>query len=57
MLVMCLDLLAMLFARFILRGFAIIVLQVLGAVLAVLQVALSVQFMLLGLRSLGVIPG
>jgi small neutral amino acid transporter SnatA (MarC family) len=47
----------MLFARFILRGFAIIVLQVLGAVLAVLQVALSVQFMLLGLRSLGVIPG
>jgi Sulfatase len=27
------------------------------AVLAVLQVALSVQFMLLGLRSLGVIPG
>jgi multiple antibiotic resistance protein len=56
-LVMCLDLLAMLFARFILRGFAIIVLQVLGAVLAVLQVALSVQFMLLGLRSLGVIQG
>jgi multiple antibiotic resistance protein len=55
--VMCLDLLAMLFARFILRGFAIIILQVLGAVLAVLQVALSVQFMLLGLRSLHVIPG
>jgi len=26
-------------------------------VLAVLQVALSVQFMLLGLRSLGAIPG
>lgn len=56
-LVMCLDLLAMLYARFILRGFAIIVLQVVGAVLAVLQVALSVQFMLLGLRALGVIPG
>jgi multiple antibiotic resistance protein len=56
-LVMCLDLLAMLFARFILRGFVIIILQVLGAVLAVLQVALSVEFMLLGLRSLGVIPG
>ena len=55
-LVMCLDLLAMLYARFILRGFAIIVLQVLGAVLAVLQVALSVEFMLLGLRSLGVLP-
>ena len=56
-LVMCLDWLAMLFARFILRGFAIIVLQVIGAVLAVLQVALSVQFVLLGLRSLSVIPG
>jgi multiple antibiotic resistance protein len=55
--VMCLDLLAMLFARYILRGFAIIILQVLGAVLAVLQVALSIQFMLLGLRSLHVIPG
>jgi multiple antibiotic resistance protein len=55
--VMCLDLLAMLFARYILRGFAIIILQVLGTVLAVLQVALSVQFMLLGLRSLHVIPG
>jgi multiple antibiotic resistance protein len=54
--VMCLDLPAMLFARFILRGFTIIILQVLGAVLAVLQVALSVQFMRLGLRSLHVIP-
>jgi len=54
--VMCLDLLAMLYARVILRGLAIIILQVLGAVLAVLQVALSVQFMLLGLRSLHVLP-
>jgi multiple antibiotic resistance protein len=53
--VMCLDLLAMIFARFILRGLTIIVLQVFGSVLAVLQVAMSVQFMLLGLRSLGVI--
>jgi multiple antibiotic resistance protein len=55
--VMCLDLLAMLFARYILRGFMILILEVLGAVLAVLQVALSVQFILLGLRSLGVIFG
>jgi multiple antibiotic resistance protein len=55
--VMCLDLLAMIFARFILRGLTIIILQVLGSVLAVLQVAMSVQFMLLGLRSLGVISG
>jgi multiple antibiotic resistance protein len=53
--VMCLDLLAMLFARYILRGFALIVLQVLGAVLAVLQLALAVQFILLGLQSLHVI--
>jgi small neutral amino acid transporter SnatA (MarC family) len=45
------------FARFILRGLTIIILQVLGSVLAVLQVAMSVQFMLLGLRSLGVISG
>ncbi len=48
---------AMLFARFILSGFAIIVRQVIGAVLAMLQVALAIQFMLLGLRSLRVIAG
>ncbi len=47
----------MLFARFILSGFAIIVRQVIGAVLAMLQVALAIQFMLLGLRSLRVIAG
>jgi multiple antibiotic resistance protein len=53
--VMFLDLLAMWFVRRILVGFMAIVLQVLGAVLAVLQVALSVQFMLLGLRLLHLI--
>jgi multiple antibiotic resistance protein len=53
--VMVLDLLAMLLARRILVGFAVIILQVIGSVLAVLQVALSVEFMIAGLRSLGVI--
>jgi small neutral amino acid transporter SnatA (MarC family) len=56
-LVMVFDLLAMLFARRILVGFTMIVLQLLGAVLAVLQVGLSVQLILAGLRSLGVIAG
>jgi multiple antibiotic resistance protein len=55
LIVMVLDLLAMLYARRILVGPTIIVLQVLGAVLAVLQVGLSIQLILAGLRSLGVI--
>ena len=53
--VMALDLLAMWFARRMLVGFTVVVLQVLGAVLAVLQMALSVQFILGGLRALGVL--
>ena len=53
--VMVLDLLAMLLARRILVGFAVVILQVIGSVLAVLQVALSVEFMIAGLRSLGVL--
>jgi small neutral amino acid transporter SnatA (MarC family) len=53
--VLLLDLLAMLFARRILVGFTILALQVIGAVLAVLQVALSVQFIIGGLRMLGVL--
>jgi multiple antibiotic resistance protein len=53
--VMVLDLLAMLYARRILVGYAILILQVIGAVLAVLQVALSVQFIIGGLRTLGVL--
>ena len=55
LIVMVFDLLAMLYARRILVGPTIIVLQVLGAVLAVLQVGLSIQLILAGLRSLGVI--
>jgi len=57
LIVMVLDLLAMLYARRILVGPTIIVLQVLGAVLAVLQVGLSIQLILAGLRTLGVSPG
>ena len=55
--VMALNLVAMLFARRILVGFTMVVLQILGAVLGVLQVALAIQFMLKGLRLLGVIAG
>ena len=55
--VMVLDLLAMLLARRIVVGFAVVILQVIGSVLAVLQVALSVEFMIAGLRSLGVLAG
>ena len=47
----------MLLARRILIGPTVIVLQVLGAVLAVLQVALAIQFILTGFRSLGVLQG
>jgi multiple antibiotic resistance protein len=53
--VMVLDLVAMLFARRILVGLTIPILQVIGAVLAVLQVALSIQFIIVGLRTLGVL--
>ena len=53
--VMSLDLLAMLYARRIMAGVAILVLQIFGAVLGVLQVALAVQMMLRGLRDLGVL--
>jgi multiple antibiotic resistance protein len=55
--VMVLNLLAMMFARRILVGFARVVLQVLGAVLGVMQLGLAVQFILAGLQQLGVIHG
>jgi multiple antibiotic resistance protein len=55
--VMVADLIAMWFARRILVGFTILALQVIGAVLAVLQVALSIQFILGGLQALGVLAG
>jgi multiple antibiotic resistance protein len=53
--VMVLNLLAMLYARRIMAGAGILVLQILGAVLGVLQVALAVQFILRGLHELDVL--
>ncbi|MEQ1545898.1 MarC family protein [Methyloglobulus sp.] len=53
--VMVLNLVAMLFARPIIKYFST-VLIILGAVLGVLQVALAVQMILLAFRMLGVLP-
>jgi len=55
--VMALNLLAMLYARQILRTVGIMPLQVLGAVLSVLQVALGVQMILWSLAMLGIFAG
>lgn len=54
--VMLLNLLAMLFVRQILRGPVLLILQVLGAVLGVLQFALAIQILIRGLRDLNVLP-
>jgi multiple antibiotic resistance protein len=53
--VMILNLLAMLFVRQIMRGPMLLVLQLLGAVLGVLQVGLAVQIIIRGLRELHVL--
>jgi small neutral amino acid transporter SnatA (MarC family) len=53
--VMLLNLIAMLFARRILVGATILVLQILGAVLGILQAGLAVQIILRGLRDLKII--
>jgi multiple antibiotic resistance protein len=53
--VMVLNLVAMLFARFVLIGFTTIVLQVVAAVLAVLQVALAIEFVFQALRMMRVL--
>ena len=53
--VMVLNLLAMLYARQMMGGVTAMVLQVLGAVLGVLQVALAVEMILRGLRELGLL--
>jgi len=50
--VMCLNFLVMLYGRRILVGPVVLVLQVLGAVLAVLQVALAINFMIIGWRAM-----
>jgi len=53
--VMLINLLAMRYARWIMSGVAVIVLQVLGAVLGVMQVALAIEMLLRGTRGLGVL--
>jgi multiple antibiotic resistance protein len=52
---MLLNLLAMLFAHKVMRGAGLALMQVLGAVLGVLQVALALQIMLYALTNLGVL--
>jgi multiple antibiotic resistance protein len=54
-LVMLLNLVAMLFARWIMRGIGVLALQILGAVLGVLQVALAIEMVLRALRELQVL--
>lgn len=53
--VMLLNLICMLFARKIMVGATIVVLQILGAVLSILQAGLAVQIILRGLRDLKII--
>jgi multiple antibiotic resistance protein len=53
--VMLLNLVAMLFARRILVGATVVILQILGAVLGILQAGLAVQIILWGLRNLKII--
>ena len=52
--VMALNLLAMLFVRPIVRGIGILSLQIVGAVLGILQVALALQLMAHALQRMGV---
>ena len=54
--VMVLNLLAMLFVRQVMRGIMLLILQILGAVLGVLQVCLAIQIIIIGLRALNVLP-
>ena len=53
--IMVLNLLAMLYARRIMGGAVVVGMQILGAVLGVLQVGLALEMMLRGLRDLGVL--
>ena len=55
--VMVLNLLTMLYGRRIMGGVTVMVLQVIGAVLGVLQVAIAVDMILRALRELGVLHG
>ncbi len=53
--VMFLNLIAMLMARRVMSGVTVVTLQLLGAILGVLQVGLAIQIILSGLQRLGVI--
>ena len=53
--VMVLNLLAMLYARRIMGGVTVMVLRIFGAVLGVLQVAVALEMIRLGLYELGVL--
>lgn len=55
--VMVLNLLTMLYARRIMGGVTVMVLQIVGAVLGVLQLALAVEMIIRALHELGVLPG
>jgi multiple antibiotic resistance protein len=53
--VMLLDLLAMIYVREIMQGVVLLILQILGAVLGVLQVGLAIQIIIAALRELRVL--
>ena len=55
--IMVINLFAMLFVRRILVGIVPVLLQLFAAVLAILQLALSIQFILWGLQGLRILPG
>jgi multiple antibiotic resistance protein len=52
---LALDYFAMLFARSLMRGFGLALMQVLGALLGVLQVALALRIIFMALETLGVL--
>lgn len=55
--VMVLNLLAMLFARKVMGGITLMALQILGAVLGVLQIALAIEMILRALREMNLLQG
>jgi multiple antibiotic resistance protein len=55
--VMVLNLLAMVYSRRIMGGFTVMILQILGAVLGVLQIALAVEMILRALQQMNIIKG
>jgi len=55
--VMVLNLLAMAYARRIMGGVTVMILQIVGAVLGVLQVALAIEMIFLALRQMNIIKG